>query len=71
MPRATQSAVQSIMRASGTRGSPNSRIDSDDVDQPRVGRLRALEDGLLAEALAELLREPAHAGRRAADVERA
>ena len=37
---------------------------------PGVRRLRALEDGFLAEALAELLGEPAHAGRRPADIER-
>src|SRR5258708_17712729 len=42
-----------------------------DVDQPGVGRFRALEDRILAEALAELIGEPTDAGRRAADVERA
>src|SRR5215204_3181928 len=40
------------------------------VDQPCIWRLRARQDGRLAQALAELLRQPADAGLRSTHVER-
>src|SRR5687767_5529076 len=41
------------------------------IDQPRVGRFRALKDGLLPQSLSELLGEPTNADRWATDVKRA
>ena len=63
MPRASQSAVQSIMRSIGTRGGPNSATMRAALLSQPVGASLPRELRRPAEAAAELLGQPAHLDR--------